>query len=92
MAVEHVGDLIPRLDGKPNAFSENLVTVRQELAGEKSLHPHSMETYRETAQAIDVSPETSQSNSGFTRVRREITEFAGSSQGQALYFELERVD
>ena len=92
MAVEHVGDVIPRLDGKPNAFSPNLVTVRQELASEKSLHPHSMETYRDTAQVIDATPETSQSNSGFARVRGEITEFAGSTQGQALYFKLERVD
>ena len=92
MAVEHVADLIPRLDGKPNPMTSNLVTVRQEVAGENWLHQHSMETYRETAQSIDAAPESSQSGSGFARVRGEITEFAGSTQGQALYFKLERVD
>jgi hypothetical protein len=92
MAVEHVGDLIPRLDGKPNDITPNLVTVRQEVAGENLLHQHSMETYRETAQSIDIAPESSQSGSGFVRVRGEISEFAGSTQGQALYFKLERVD
>ncbi len=92
MAVEHVGDAIPRLDGKPNAMTPNLVTVRQEVAGENWLHQHSMETYRETAQSIDTTPESSQSNSGFARVRGEISEFAGTNQGQALYFKLERVD
>jgi hypothetical protein len=92
LAVEHVGDVIPRLDGKPNALTPNLVTVRQELAGENSLHPHSMETYLKTAQDIDVTPEMSQANSGFARVRGEISEFAGTSQGQALYFELERTN
>jgi hypothetical protein len=92
MAVEHVGDAIPRLDGKPNAMTPNLVTVRQEVAGENWLHNHSMETYRETAQEIDRADAANQTGSGFARVRGEITEFAGTTQGQALYFKLERVD
>ncbi|MEY4043524.1 MAG: hypothetical protein RL529_1091 [Actinomycetota bacterium] len=92
MAVEHVGDVIPRLDGKPNAMTPNLVTVRQEVAGENWLHKHSMETYRETAEEIDRADAANQTGSGFARVRSEIAEFAGSSQGQALYFKLERVD
>jgi hypothetical protein len=92
MAVEHVGDVISRLDGKPNSFSSNLVTIRQEVSGEDLLHSHSMDTYQKTAHDIDATSEASQANSGFARVRGEISEFAGSSQGQALYFKLERVD
>jgi hypothetical protein len=92
MAVEHVGDAIPRLDGKSNAMTPNLVTVRQEVAGQNWLHQHSMETYRETAEEIDRADAASQTGSGFARVRSEIAEFAGSTQGQALYFKLERVD
>jgi pimeloyl-ACP methyl ester carboxylesterase len=91
IAVEHVADLVPMLDGKPNPASANLVTVRQEIQGAWPGEQHEMAGYRKTAEAIDQAPADSQPNSGFARIRREISDFAGTSQGQALYFELERV-
>jgi pimeloyl-ACP methyl ester carboxylesterase len=91
IAVEHVADVVPLLDGKPNPASANLVTVRQEVKGVWPGEQHEMAGYRKTAEAIDQAPADSQPNSGFARIRREISDFAGTSQGQALYFELERV-
>ena len=91
MAIEHVGDLVPALDGKPNPALGNLVTVRQEIKADGPVGQHEMAGYRKTAEAIDGAAASSQPNSGFARLRQEISEFAGDTQGQALYFELERV-
>ena len=45
-----------------------------------------------SAEAIDSSDLAGQANSGFARIKQEIVDFAGQSQGQAVYFELKRTD
>jgi hypothetical protein len=88
LSVEHKGDLIPRLDGKPNPYATNWVTVRQELPGVDPIAQHEMTGYQKTATEVDLA--SGDSNAGLSRIRQEIVTFAGASQGQALYFELER--
>jgi hypothetical protein len=92
MAIEHNGDLVPRLDGKPNPALTNLVTVRQDISQDGLIKQHEMAGYRKTAEAIDSSDLASQANSGLSRIRQEIVDFAGQAQGQAVYFELKRSD
>jgi hypothetical protein len=88
LSVEHNGDLVPRLDGKPNPYATNWVTVRQDLAGADPIAQHEMAGYEKTA--TDIDRESDESNSGLSRIRREMAAFAGASQGQVLYFDLER--
>jgi pimeloyl-ACP methyl ester carboxylesterase len=90
LAVEHNGDLVPRLDGKPNPALTNLVTVRQDIAQDGLIQQHEMAGYRKTAEAIDSSDLAGQANSGLARIKQEIVDFAGQAQGQAVYFELKR--
>jgi hypothetical protein len=92
LAVEHNGDLVPRLDGKPNPALTNLVTVRQDISQDGLKEQHEMAGYRKTAEAIDASEAANVTNPGLSRIRQEIIDFAGRAQGQAFYFELKRSD
>jgi hypothetical protein len=97
LAVEHPKDPVPMLDGKPNPFKTNWVTVRQDFEASSPLAQHEMSGYLDTARQIDGQP----ANPGLEKMRRELAGFAGTgkgsgtgqgaSVGQAYLFELARV-
>jgi hypothetical protein len=86
LSVEHERDPVPKLDSRPNPLSPNWVTVRQDLSGGDPTAQHEMAGYLGTALAIDAQ----QAGEGLSRIRKEISGFAGVSPGQALFFELKR--
>ena len=86
LAIEHPGDPVPKLDGRPNPLSANWVTVRQEFSDGNPLAQHEMAGYRQTAIQLD----NGIGDAGFEKMRRELAGFAGKATGQAFYFELKR--
>ena len=102
LSVEHKGDIVPRLDDRPNPLSVNWVTVRSELRDANPLEQHEMAGYLKTANEIDAADTIgdardgakASANNGLARIRAEIADFAGTAQaeGQAIEFEIKRLN
>jgi pimeloyl-ACP methyl ester carboxylesterase len=86
LAVEHNGDLVPKLAMKVNPIAENWATVASDAPNHESLaSKHSLSGYRQTAFKIDQS-----SNLGLKRIREFLTGFAGEDVGEVRWFEIAR--
>lgn len=59
LAIEHDNDIVPRLDGAPNADRPNVTTVTRDVGGPDAhdglLAPHNSRLYGETAAHVDAS-------------------------------------
>jgi len=57
LSLEHVGDVVPELDGAPSSTDPAQVTVRFDDGVEGLIGNHSFEHYTAGAQAVDASPD-----------------------------------
>lgn len=86
LAIEHKGDVVPKLPLKVNPIAENWATVATDAPNDESLgSKHELSGYRQTALKVDQS-----TNSGLKRIREILTGFAGEDVGEVRWFELAR--
>lgn len=85
LAIEHRGDLVPKLDQIPNPVSRNMVTVQLEGPADNPVKNHELSGYRESAAELDKSKQGE-----LQKIRANLTGFAGNKAGQARWFSLAR--
>ncbi len=86
LAIEHNGDVVPKLPMKVNPIAENWATVATEAPNDESLgSKHELSGYRQTALKVDQS-----TSPGLKRIREILTGFAGEDVGEVRWFELAR--
>jgi hypothetical protein len=85
LTVEHTDDVITALGGASLINSDDRVTVRREayasapLPAGETLPAHHLDSYRETAQLIDASPETN-----LQYFRANVADVLGSEPGETV--------
>ncbi len=86
LAIEHNGDLVPKLAMKVNPIAENWATAQAEAPNPESIGTkHELSGYRSTALKVDQS-----ANKGLKKIREILTGFAGEEVGEVRWFELAR--
>lgn len=85
LAIEHRGDLVPKLDQTPNPVSRNVVTVQLEGPADNPVKNHELGGYRESAAELDKSRQVE-----LQKIRANLTGFAGNKAGRARWFNLAR--
>lgn len=85
LAIEHRGDLVPRLDQSPNPVSRNVVTVQLDGPNGGPVKNHEMGGYCESAAELDKSRQVE-----LQKIRANLTGFAGENAGQARWYNLAR--
>jgi hypothetical protein len=89
MAIEHVNDPIPNVSGRVNPLSQNWVTIQRRssaLESDAVLHSHSLQSYKNTTEKVDVS-----TSKGIVNIKEQLlSQVRGASVGKAMDFVISR--
>ena len=89
MAIEHVNDPIPNISGRVNPLTKNWVTIQRSssaLESDAPLHSHSLKSYRNTTEKVDVS-----TSKGIVNIKQQLlSQVRGAPLGKAMDFVISR--
>jgi hypothetical protein len=89
MAIEHVNDPIPNVSGRVNPLTKNWVTIQRSssaLESDAPLHSHSLKSYRNTTEKVDVS-----TSKGIVNIKQQLlSQVLGAPLGKAMDFVISR--
>jgi hypothetical protein len=89
MAIEHVNDPIPNVSGRVNPLTKNWVTIQRSssaLESDAPLHSHSLKSYRNTTEKVDVS-----TSKGIVNIKQQLlSQVRGAPLGKAMDFVISR--
>jgi hypothetical protein len=89
MAIEHVNDPIPNTSGRVNPLTKNWVTIQRTSQASESdapMHSHSLKSYKNTTQEVDVSK-----SKGIVNIKQQLlSQVQGAPIGKAMDFVIAR--